>query len=418
MGNRSDDLKKLIWFFYLIISSALTFTGFGAGTGNSHGWAAMTALLWALSAMAAGVAVGFLFGIPKILQGVSRSPEGTAAQQIAHDAYRQQVNTNLTEISDWLTKIIVGLGLINLKQIPPFIRSKAGILAESLKQADPTKDYLGFAVAVLACFAILGFLFGYIFTRIYLAAAFARADLGGIQLFSDAANGRFESLNDSMALKTIEVKQLADTVARLDRTVAEDTEQKAKDSAEIKPSPQFSAALSRDIPAPKPLLAPKPPLDLHNQIRDLAKAYNEVSSISKVERVQIRNEIANQMAAMINKGEWYRDWAVSEALEQNNAGLIAGLATAINAGPLAGDAKRLFAVAPHVPYKHARYKVAAALGCLFDAKIATQDDIQPALTILSNYYKEDSDPDLRRRVRQTLAQISQSTGRSVGITPS
>src|SRR4030095_10325397 len=89
--NQNGDQKNLLRFFYAIISSALIFTGLGAGPGVLHVWSAMTALLWALSSMAAGTAVVFLFGIPKILQGAPHVPEKNTVQQIANDtAYRQQ----------------------------------------------------------------------------------------------------------------------------------------------------------------------------------------------------------------------------------------------------------------------------------------------------------------------------------------
>ncbi len=65
--------------------------------------------LWALAYCAAGFLVGFLFGIPRVLQGEDVLP----GQQ---PEYRQRVNTNLEQISDWLTKIIVGLGLVELRQ--------------------------------------------------------------------------------------------------------------------------------------------------------------------------------------------------------------------------------------------------------------------------------------------------------------
>src|SRR5579864_2469151 len=57
--------------------------------------------MWCLSCLSIGAAVGFLFGIPKVLQGDGKILSGTAA------AYRQRVNTNLEEISDWLTIMAV-----------------------------------------------------------------------------------------------------------------------------------------------------------------------------------------------------------------------------------------------------------------------------------------------------------------------
>ncbi|MFL5330330.1 MAG: hypothetical protein ACJ8C4_15625 [Gemmataceae bacterium] len=68
-------------------------------------------LLLAAACVAAGFFAGFVFGIPRVLQ-VDRVPKSLKA---ADGEYRQRVNTNLEDISDWITKIIVGLGLYELK---------------------------------------------------------------------------------------------------------------------------------------------------------------------------------------------------------------------------------------------------------------------------------------------------------------
>src|SRR6185312_11609392 len=73
--------------------------------------------LWSFAWLAAGGFVGFLFGISKT--------EQTDTSANASDGYRQRINTNLEQISDWFTKIIVGIGLINLKEIGPHIKSIA-----------------------------------------------------------------------------------------------------------------------------------------------------------------------------------------------------------------------------------------------------------------------------------------------------
>lgn len=134
-----------------------------------------TIFLWMLACILTGTAIGFLFGIPKILQNtqVSGSETGTVKP-----TYQQQVNTNLTEISDWLTKIIVGLGLVNLTKIPPYLSAVAKTLAAGLSEptTPPTSLAIAFAYGTIVSYTILGFLFGYITTRLYLASAFSEAD--------------------------------------------------------------------------------------------------------------------------------------------------------------------------------------------------------------------------------------------------
>jgi hypothetical protein len=92
---------------------------------------AATSLVWALACLATGALVGFLFGIPRVEQADRRpesgSPQGPtpALAGLYQEDYRQRVNTNLEQISDWLTKIIVGLGLVELKYVPGHLESVA-----------------------------------------------------------------------------------------------------------------------------------------------------------------------------------------------------------------------------------------------------------------------------------------------------
>jgi hypothetical protein len=134
-----------------------------------------TIFLWMLACLLTGSAIGFLFGIPKILQN-NQAPQ--SAPITITPAYQQQVNTNLTDISDWLTKIIVGLGLVNLSKIQPYLSKVAKILAVGLSQptASPSGLAFAFAYGTIVSYLVLGFLFGYITTRLYLASAFSEAD--------------------------------------------------------------------------------------------------------------------------------------------------------------------------------------------------------------------------------------------------
>jgi hypothetical protein len=80
-------------------------------------------------ATSVGVLLGFLFGIPRTLQQElppSSSPPAPAASPQSPErvftganwSYQQTVNTNLEQISDWLTKILVGVGFTQLHQLP------------------------------------------------------------------------------------------------------------------------------------------------------------------------------------------------------------------------------------------------------------------------------------------------------------
>jgi hypothetical protein len=127
-------------------------------------------LIWSLSCLSVGFLAGFLFGIPRVLQE-TESPGPKAPE--AGLGYRQRVNTNLEEISDWITKIIVGLGLYELKKIPVWVGELASAFGSSVGRP---VDQRGFFGGTIIFFVVCGFLLGYLVTRLYLQGALGRAD--------------------------------------------------------------------------------------------------------------------------------------------------------------------------------------------------------------------------------------------------
>lgn len=124
------------------------------------------ALLTAVSAFAAGALLGFLFGIPRT------AAHGAADGVAPADGEPKPVyepNTNLEQISDWLTKILVGVGLVQIGQVSGALDDLATALEPGLGD-DPTGHSV--AVMLLVSFAILGFLSAYLFTRLLLQNAF------------------------------------------------------------------------------------------------------------------------------------------------------------------------------------------------------------------------------------------------------
>jgi len=136
------------------------------------------ALVVACSALLSGGFLGFLFGIPRTLQqgsSPSPSPEERTAGELKDGRQETSyaVNTNLEQISDWLTKILVGVGLTQIATIPAALKEFADYVGPGLG------DYPGsriFAIAMLLFFTINGFLISYLWTRFYLAGALKRAD--------------------------------------------------------------------------------------------------------------------------------------------------------------------------------------------------------------------------------------------------
>jgi len=124
-----------------------------------------------------GGALGFLFAIPRTLQqdgAPSQQGESSEKKRGEHRVdYR--ANTNLEQISDWLTKILVGVSLTQIPQIKDGLVSLSTFAGKGLGAQGQI-----FAMALLLYAFVLGFLFGYLWTRLFLAGALRVADQAAI----------------------------------------------------------------------------------------------------------------------------------------------------------------------------------------------------------------------------------------------
>jgi hypothetical protein len=134
-------------------------------------------LLLASAAGAVGVVIGFLFGIPRSLQ------RDDAAQNADDPFQSVKANTNLEQISDWLTKIIVGVGLTQAGKIVLMVENLATrigpLFAGQTAATNATGSALvtntagsAFVLVVMVLFSIQGFLWGYLWARISLQETF------------------------------------------------------------------------------------------------------------------------------------------------------------------------------------------------------------------------------------------------------
>jgi hypothetical protein len=152
---------------------------------------AFAGLLWAAACSSVGWFLGFLFGIPRSLSTdtarttAPAAPDGTApppeadrgadapARPVlaAGPAASTAVNTNLEQISDWLTKIIVGVTLVESKEVLDHLSQAARLMAGSLGG----ESAVSFAFAILIYFSFSGLLGSYLLTRLFLQRAFTTA---------------------------------------------------------------------------------------------------------------------------------------------------------------------------------------------------------------------------------------------------
>ncbi|MDX2003100.1 MAG: pYEATS domain-containing protein [Chitinophagales bacterium] len=114
------------------------------------------------AALTSGGLVGFLFGIPRILQKGDGNSDGNG------NGFLQ--NTNLEQISDWLTKILVGVSLVEIKPLLASLDRLVAGCASGLLMLYATAYATSYALIVL--FSMCGFLFGYLWTRVRLLQVF------------------------------------------------------------------------------------------------------------------------------------------------------------------------------------------------------------------------------------------------------
>ena len=138
---------------------------------------ATSGLMTAVASASVGGLLGFLFGIPRTLQNGDEQDAGVLRHgNGAVSAYLP--NTNLEQISDWLTKILVGVGLTQMAAISAWFASVTSIAAAGLGGSEAGRVV---ASTIIVFFAVCGFLFGFLWTRLFLPRALHDADFGSLE---------------------------------------------------------------------------------------------------------------------------------------------------------------------------------------------------------------------------------------------
>lgn len=168
-GNEhSIRRKRMLHLFPLLVFSA----GFAAiavcATISQNYWDFLGLLLIiALASSLIGAVLGFLFGIPRLNRNYDPRDDYERTT-------KYKPNTNLEDVSDWLTKIIIGVTLTQLTRIPGYLQSIADYL---LLSSDCETMNCHFAkpilISLILCFLIAGFITGYFYTRLYLPDLFS-----------------------------------------------------------------------------------------------------------------------------------------------------------------------------------------------------------------------------------------------------
>jgi hypothetical protein len=125
------------------------------------------------AALLVGGLLGFLFGIPRTQQHEGADTPLVLDTPGSNTKPIYRPNTNLEQISDWLTKILIGVGLTQISELRSmFIRASQDVAAA----IDPQLRNGSFASAILVFFSVTGFLLGFLWTRLSLVGLMYRAD--------------------------------------------------------------------------------------------------------------------------------------------------------------------------------------------------------------------------------------------------
>jgi len=184
-------LGNLVWMAFVSLSLLPNWLDIARVLGTSG--------LLSGAALICGGLLGFVFGIPRVLTSssptvvVSRQdapnaqqagqPQPVAQQPGAQVPPAQQnpvkatptvaANTNLEQISDWLTKVLVGIGLTQIEKLDVLLVKVSDKLAPSLS---PLPNGGIIAISIVAAFGVAGFSWAYFESRTSFMKVFSSED--------------------------------------------------------------------------------------------------------------------------------------------------------------------------------------------------------------------------------------------------
>jgi len=177
--NVLNDLGyTVMWLVVVALLSGVLLSAIGAPIGGWMLGPAFVGLcgLVTLTAAAVGGVAGFLFGIPRMLSNeTSAVSDGVSSKE----AQYARSNTNLEQISDWLTKIVVGATLVQINLVWPSLVAYGSAFESQIVELPGFANFTGIG-GLVPLLVILGFTTGflalYLQTRTFLAILFARTE--------------------------------------------------------------------------------------------------------------------------------------------------------------------------------------------------------------------------------------------------
>jgi hypothetical protein len=157
MGNLT--LWVGILALYAPILGAVWILVYAFTTPGTPGSYLSVGMLTALAALLIGVLIGFLFGIPRFISSGQARPQ---------QSFRYTPSSNLTEVSDWLTKLLLGAGLVQLTHLGTPIGKLINHIAAALYTLPADRGSAQvMAGAIIAGYTAIGVLGGYVLTTMW-----------------------------------------------------------------------------------------------------------------------------------------------------------------------------------------------------------------------------------------------------------
>jgi hypothetical protein len=160
------SLRKIA--FWTLVITIVLFLSLLFFFSDSKSYAILTAAAILGAYYAGGCAIGFIFAVPKSLQ------RNTVLISDGTDAGQKQSNfsdnASLEEISDWLTKIIIGLSLTQFNHLQAMLRDASLNISASLQDVALTSSgaqrLLPFSYGFIILYSAAGMIYGYLWTRV------------------------------------------------------------------------------------------------------------------------------------------------------------------------------------------------------------------------------------------------------------
>ena len=126
-----------------------------------------TFLLISGAAFLSGALLGFLFGFPR----TSEKSENSSTVRLKY-----QHNKNIEQISDWVIKMLIGIGLSQMTNVPHLLLYYASRLTSSISTLGGSSGAASITVCLILFFLACGFVEGYLATRLLLPSELVEAD--------------------------------------------------------------------------------------------------------------------------------------------------------------------------------------------------------------------------------------------------